>query len=65
MPLLSQIFLIGNEIGEADEFEEILSNELNDKLKNIYHHVFDAMFQFLENESIISACKALTASKTF
>lgn len=65
MLLLSQIFFIGIEMVEADEFEEILSNELNDKLENIYHHVFDAMFRFLENEPIISDYKAMIASKTF
>lgn len=47
IPLPAQIFLIGIEIGNADEFGETLSDELNDKLENIYHNIYDVIFRFL------------------
>ena len=47
MPLPSQILLIGIEIGRADEFGEILSDELHHQLEDIYRNVMTAISNFL------------------
>ena len=41
MPLPSQIFLIGIEIGEAGEFGETLSDALDSRMEDIYQNVVD------------------------
>ena len=47
IPLPAQILFIGIEIGRADEFGEILSDELEGKLDTIYYTVFVAITKFL------------------
>ena len=46
MAMPSRILLIGIEIGDADEFGETLSEELHEKLEDIYHHVLTAVSGF-------------------
>lgn len=46
IPLPSPIILIGIEIGKADEFGETLSDELNGKMDDIYHNIYDIVSRF-------------------
>jgi hydrogenase maturation protease len=46
IPLPSQMLLIGIEIGKADEFGETLSEELNGKMDDIYHKIYDIVSRF-------------------
>ena len=47
MPSPSQILLIGIEIGEAGEFGETLSDELNTQMEDIYESVVNLVSRFL------------------
>jgi len=46
MDMPSSILLIGIEIGDADEFGETLTEELDGKLEDIYQNVFAAVSSF-------------------
>jgi hydrogenase maturation protease len=49
IPLPSEIFLIGIEIGKADEFGDTLSDDLNCKMDDIYHNIYDIISRFSRN----------------
>lgn len=55
IPLPSSIRLIGIEIGKADEYGETLSDELNDKLEEIYRNIYDVVCEFLRSKQVINA----------
>ncbi|MGA1864475.1 MAG: hydrogenase maturation protease [bacterium] len=44
--LPSHILLIGIEIGKADEFGGTLSDDLNSKMDDIYHNIYDIISRF-------------------
>ncbi|MGA1842781.1 MAG: hydrogenase maturation protease [bacterium] len=46
IPLPSRILLIGIEIGKADEFGGTLSDDLNSKMDDIYHNIYDIISRF-------------------
>jgi len=47
MPLPDRLYLIGIEIGHADEFGETLSDELRGKFDEIYDTVLAAVYRLL------------------